>query len=212
MRKTSIKYFSIAILCLLAAYGSVLTVHAQATGVKGKVRNLRGDGVSGATVSARQNGQDIKSTKSGAKGDFILDGLEAGIYNIAVEARSYSSGVLYEVEVKKGKIRDLGERLILAGDKGTQVIVIGSVFYKSGHIAMGAKVEIQRVNADGSVKKMGEVYSNSEGEFSFRQPEGPAKFRIKATLQKGSGSKDLDVDSAAIYRLAISLDINRDDK
>ena len=188
MHKISIKYFSIAVLCLLTAYGSLLTVHAQGTGVKGKVRNLRGDG------------------------EFLLDGLEAGFYNIAVEARSYSSGVLYEVEVKKGKIRDLGERLKLAGDKGTQVIVIGSVFYKSGHSATGAKVEIQRVNADGSVKKIGEVYSNGEGEFSFRQPEGPAKFRFKATLQKGSGSKDLDVDSAAIYRLAISLDIDRDDK
>lgn len=212
MHRINKKHVSIAVLCLLTAYCSLLTAYAQGTGVKGKVRNLRGDGISGATITARQNGQEIKSAKSGAKGEFVLDGLESGVYNIAVEARSYALGVLYNVEVKKGKIRDLGARLVLASDKGTQVIIIGSVFYKSGHSAMGARVELQRVNADGSVKKIGEAFSDVAGEFSFRQPEGTAKYRIKATLQKGSGSKDLDVDSAAIYRLAILLDIDRGDK
>ena len=212
MHRINKKFFSIAVLCLLTAYCSLLTAYAQGTGVKGKVRNMRGDGISGATITARQNGKEIKSAKSGAKGEFTLDGLESGVYNIAVEAKSYAAGVLYNVEVKQGKIRDLGNRLLLAGDKGTQVIIIGSVFYKSGYSAGGAKVELQRVNADGSVKTIAEAYSDIAGEFSFRQPEGSAKFRLKATLQKGSGSKDLDVDSAAIYRLAISLDVNRDEK
>ncbi len=212
MHRVNKKYFSIAVLCLLTAYCSLLTAYAQGTGVKGKVRSMRGDSISGATITARQNGKDIKSTRSSNKGQFVLDGLESGVYNIAVEAKSYATGVLYNVEVKSGKMRDLGDRLLLAGDKGTQVIIIGSVFYKSGHSAVGAKVELQRVNADGSVKKIGEAFSDLAGEFSFRQPEGSAKFRLKATLQKGAGSKDLDVDSAAIYRLSILLDIDRGEK
>ncbi len=47
------------------------------------------------------------------------------------------------------------------------------------------------------------------GEFSFSQPERSAKLRFKATYKDGKGTKDLDVDSAMIYRLAVTLDIER---
>ena len=182
-------------------------VYAQETGgVKGKVRNIRDEGIANATVSARQKGVDLRSAKTDAKGNFLLEGLDSGIYNLAFEARGYSAAVQYNVEIKKGKIRDLGDRLILMVDRSSRVIVRGSVFYKTGHSAGGAKVIIERVNGDGSVKKLLETGTDVMGEFTFSQPEGPAKLRIRATLKDGKGVKEIDVDSAMGYRVAVALD------
>ena len=186
------------------------SVSAQNTGgAKGKVRNLNNQGIANATISARQKGVDLKSAKTDAKGEFVLDGLEPGIYNLAFEARGYSAAVQYNVEIKKGKPRDLGDRLILMVDRGSRVIVKGSVFFKDGFIAAGAKVVVERVNGDGSVRKLGEAAADGQGEFSFSQAEGNAKLRFTATWKEGKAIKDIDVDSAMIYRTALSLDINR---
>lgn len=211
MHNFSGKY--LAILACSLFFSAVCLAHplmAQETGgAKGKVRNMQDQGIAGATISARQNGVDLKTVKSDQKGNFILDGLNPGVYNLAFEARGYSAAVQYNVEIKKGKIRDLGGRLILMADRGSKVIVKGSVFFKEGTIAAGARVEVERVNADGSVRKLGEMTADSLGEFSFSQPEGTAKLRVKAFFKDGKGVKELDVDSAMIYRLAIALDINR---
>jgi len=183
---------------------------AQSTGgVKGKVRNSRGSGIAGATVTARQKGVDVKSTTANSKGEFTLDGLEAGRYNLAFDAPGYSMGVMYNVEVQKKKVSDLGDRLILSADQGTQVIVKGSVFFKEGFSVPGAKVEIESVRSDGSTKKLGSGFTSESGEFTFRQPQGAAKLRVTATYKGVSASKEVDVSEAAIYRLAISLDMER---
>ena len=205
MHRIKFKLITIAASILLL---SIYSVSAQ-TGAKGKVRNLRDEGIPNATISARQKGVDLKSVKSDAKGNFVLDGLEPGIYNLAFEARGYAAAVQYNVEIKKGKIRDLGDRLILMVDRGSRVIVKGSVFFKDGFIAAGAKVTVERVNGDGSVKKLGEALSNNEGEFSFSQPEGTAKLRLTAILKDGKAVKDIDVDSAMVYRTALILDVDR---
>lgn len=197
--------------CLLFSVFCLLSsAHAQTTGgVKGKVRNMRGESVAGATIIARQNSKDIASAKSGNKGEFLLDGLETGLYNIVFEAKGYSSGIKHNVEVRKNKNVDLGERLFLQTDQGTQVIVRGSVFYKDGTSVQAAKVEIEKLSSDGTTRKIGTVYTNISGEFTFKQPEGAAKFRITAKHKGSTAGKDIEVDSAAIYRLAISLDAHR---
>ena len=188
---------------------SFLTAFAQDSGgVKGKVRNAKGDGIAGASVIARQNGADVKSVKSDASGRFVLDGLQAGIYNIVFDKSGYASGVKYSVEVEKNKTRDLGDRLILAVDQGTQVIVKGSVFNQDGRSVGGAKIEIERVLSDGSTKKLGSSYTNISGEFTFRFPEGADKFRVTASVKDAAASKEIEVSSAAIYRLAISLKLS----
>ena len=202
-----------AVLLLLTAYCSQLTAYAQETGgVKGKVRNISDQGIAGAMIAARQKGVDLKTTKADAKGNFLLDGLEPGVYNLAFEAKGYAMAVQYNVEVKKGKIRDLGGRLILLVDRGSRVIVKGSVFFKEGTSAAGARVEVESVAADGSVRKLGETISDYMGEFTFSQPEGAAKLRFRAFYKDGKGSKDVDVDSAMIYHLSIMLDISRPGK
>ena len=179
-------------------------------GVRGKVRTTKGDGIACANVIARQNGADVKTAKSDGDGKFVLEGLKPGIYNIVFDKNGYASGVKYNVEIKKNKTNDLGDRLILVVDQGTQVIVKGSVFNQDGRSVGGAKVEIERILSDGSTKKVGSGYTNISGEFTFRFPEGAEKYRITAALKDATASKDLEVTSAAIYRLAISLKTSKE--
>lgn len=188
---------------------SAAAVLAQ-TGFKGKVKNNKGKGIPNAEVTARQDGKDIKSVKTDSKGSFVLDGLKSGKYNLVFEAAGYGAGLLTDVETVTGNIRELSDRLILSPDKGTFVIVTGSVFNQDGRSVTGAKIEAEKVFSDGSTKKIGSYYSNSAGEFSFRQPEGAAKIRVTATLKGAKISKEVEVDQPAIYRLALTLDMNKD--
>ena len=208
MHRISKRYIPIAVVLLFTAYGSLLTASAQTTGgVKGKVRALNGSPIAGATITARQNGEDKRSIKSGEKGDFVLDGLTPGVYNFVFDAKGYSTGVRFNINVKKGKPTDLGDRLILSVDRGTMMIVQGSVFFKDGHSVSGAKVEYYSVLADGSVTKLGETETNYIGEFGFRRRIDAPKLRITAKYKGAVATKDLSNDGPQIYNVAILLDI-----
>ena len=213
MHRISKRYLRLAVCTLITASCLLLNVYAQNTGgAKGKVRNLRGDSLSGATVTARLNSKDIATASTNGKGEFVITGLEAGVYNFVFDARGYATGIKYGVEVKSGKTRDLGGNLILMVDRGSRVVIQGSVFFKDGTSVTAAKVTVEKVNSGGGTQRLGTGYTNMSGEFTFSQPEGSAKYRITATYKDSTASKEIDVDSAAIYRTAISLDINRDQK
>ncbi len=201
----NVRFVSLLILTLVFSAAAF----AQETGgVKGKVRTAKGDGIAAASVTARQNGADIKTVTADANGNFVLDGLKNGNYNLVFDKSGYSSGVLYNVEVKKNKVNNLGERLILNIDQGTQVIIKGSVFAPDGRSVGGAEIKIERVSGDGSVKKVGSSTASYSGEFTFRFPESAAKYRVTASAKGASASKEIEVNSAAIYRLAITLELN----
>ncbi|CAN5513342.1 MAG: carboxypeptidase regulatory-like domain-containing protein [Pyrinomonadaceae bacterium] len=208
MKKRCMRILLISILSAIC----LLPVFAQTGGLKGKVRTNSGSGIAKASVTVRQDGKDVKSVRADAKGNFVMEGLDSGNYNLVVDAKGYSSGLLYNVEVKKKKLRDLGDRLILSIDQGTQVIVKGSVFYREGTSVTGAKIEIEKVNADGSTQSLGSVFTNVSGEFTVRRPEGPAKLRVTAKFKGVSGTKEIEVENAAVYRLAITLDLPRTEK
>jgi len=197
---------------LLSAFCLLPSVFAQG-GIKGKVRNNKGGSIAGATVTARMSGKDVKTVKSDSKGYFTIQGLDAGTYNIVFDADGYSSGVKFGVQIRDGNVRDLGDRLILSVDQGTQIVVKGSVFFREGTSVTAAKVEIERVNDDGSTKSLGSTYTSSSGEFTFRPPPGTTKVRVTAKYKGVSGSKEIsDIVNAGIYRTAITLDISRSDK
>lgn len=186
---------------------------AQSGAIKGKVRSNKGDGIANASVTARQSGKDIKTVRSNAKGDFLLAGLSTGVYSLVFDADGFQSGLLQGVEVKSGDTRSLGDRLVLMPDQGNQVIINGSVFYKEGTSLGGAKIEIERLNPDGTTKKLTTLYTNIQGEFIYKQPQGlSTKLRITAKFKGSEGVKEIEVDTAAIYRLAITLDISRTEK
>jgi hypothetical protein len=201
--KRLIKYVS---LVTIIAFSSIYAAAQETGGVKGKVRTAKGDGIAAASVTARQNGEDVKTTTADEKGNFTLENLKTGNYNLVFSKSGYSSGVMYNVEIKKKKINDLGDRLVLIIDQGTQVIIKGSVFNPDGRSVGGAEVKIEKVLSDGSYKKVGSYVSTYSGEFTFRFAEGAAKYRITASAKGASASKEIEVDSAAIYRLAINLE------
>lgn len=202
--------FSVAVITFAVTLFS-FDVSAQSIGVKGKIRAQNGNGIPNATITARQDGKDIKTVKANAKGDFELVGLKPGVYNVVFDADGYQLGLLQGVEVKGG-VRDLGGNLILKADQGNQILVNGSVFFKEGTSLGGAKVDISRINADGSTKKLTSVYTNIQGEFNFRQPQGSQKLRFTIKYKGAEAVKDLDVDTAAIYRFAVTLDVPRTEK
>jgi len=200
------------VLILFVILSSVFAFAQNTGGLKGKVRTPKGSGIASVSVLAKQNGREVKTTTSNAKGEFVLDGLEAGNYNIIFDKDGYSSGALYDVEVKKNKVRDLGGRLVLAIDQGTQVIIKGSVFDQDGRSVYGAKVEIERISSDGKTRKIGSGYTSQSGEFTFRSEEKAAKFRITALSKGISASKEIEVSGAAVYRLAITLKAVKSDE
>ena len=181
----------------------------QSGAIKGKVRTFRGDPISSVEITARREGSDIKTVRSGSKGEFSIGGLGPGIYNVVFDAPGYNTAIRYSIEVRSNKTVDLGDRLILSVDKGSIVIVQGSVFYKDGRSITGAKVLVEKVNQDGTTSEITNLYTSVSGEFTFRRQPGPAKFRITAKYKDAKVSKDIEVDDAAIYRLAITLDVEK---
>jgi hypothetical protein len=193
---------------------SCIGASAQTTGrIKGKIRNMAGERIAGATVTAERGTKEVRSARSDDKGEFVLGGLEAGVYKIVFDAKGYAMSVFKEgIEVKAKETVDLGDRLIMQVDRGTQVIVRGSVFFKDGTSVTAAKVLIEEIGSDGSARKIGTAMTNIFGEFEFRRAQGASKYRMTASYRDVKATKDLDVDSAAIYRLAITLDTTRQQK
>jgi uncharacterized surface anchored protein len=200
------------VLFFLFVFCAVFTFAQETGSVKGKVRNQKGDGLSETSVTARKDGQEIKTVKTDRKGIFEMTGLKPGVYNFVFDKSGYASGIRFNVEVKGGKTVDLGDRLILSADRGTLVLIQGSVFNQDGRSITGAKVELERVNSDGSIKNLGTVYTNVSGEFAFRQPDVSGKFRVTASIKGVKESKEINVEGAAIYRTAITLNLKKEEE
>lgn len=196
--------FPVAALVVLMAAAAAF---AQTGGIKGKVKNQNGDGIGGAVVTLRKDGKDLKSGKADAKGEFKITGIRTGKYNVVVDAEGYSAGALFDVEIKDGDIRDLGSKLILYVDQGTQIIVRGHIFNRDGFILPGAKVEMYIRKGDSAFKKVTTSYSNGDGEFGFRHDQKDVNtVRIVAKYKGVTGTKDIPIDIAAVYRTAVTIE------
>ena len=138
-----------------------------------------------------------------------MEGLKTGMYNVVFEKDGFGTGVLYNIEVEKNKTGNLGNRLVMRVDQGTLVIINGSVFNQFGGSIYGAKVEIAKITDDSS-QKVGSSYTSQSGEFIFRFPEKPQRFKVTATAKGVSASKEIEVNGAAVYRLALTLELPTD--
>lgn len=203
----------LSVFFLVAFYCLPFAIHAQSTGAaKGKIRNTKDQPISNVSITARKDSKDVTTVSSNNKGEFVFSSLEPGVYNFLFDAQGYSSALRSNIEVRRNKTVDLGDRLILVVDKGTLIIIQGSVFFKDGTSVTGAKVELEKINSDGTTRALSAINTNIYGEFNFHQPEGVTKYRLTAKYKDHSASKEIEVGSAAIYRLAIHLDVTRGDK
>ena len=200
--------YSAVFFCLLLF--SFSTSAQEIGGVKGTMRTPQGNVIPEVKVTVKQNDKDVKTILTDNKGSFVIDGLKAGKYDFIFSKDGFSSGTLKNVEVGKKKIRDLGNRLVLEVDEGFLVIIKGSVFNEDGRSIYGAKVDIAKVLGNGSIKKLNTSYSSQSGEFTFRFPQEAATYRITTSIKGKTATKDVTVDIAAIYRLALTLNLKED--
>jgi carboxypeptidase family protein len=192
-------------LVVIMLSGSVLAQDRSTGGIKGKVRVETG-GPAGVAVVVRQGEREVGRTVTDKKGEFLMARLAPGLYGVTFRKPGLSVGTIENIEIKAGKTRSLGDRLVLAIDEGSIAFIRGSVFNQDDRSVPNVRVELARVEADGTVKKIDGRVTNEIGAFVFRLAPDPATYRVTA---KANGSepvsKDVDVDGAAVYRVALSL-------
>lgn len=195
-----------AALALVALCAAVSSAQDKSTGaIKGKVRVETGT-PSGVTVVVRRGDKEVSRAETQKNGEFLVSRLEPGKYGLTFRKAGLSIGTMEDVEVKAGKTRSLGDRLILTIDEGSIAFIGGSVFTADGRSVANAKVELARVMEDGTVKKVDGRITTETGSFKFRLSPEPAKYRV--SVKTGGAepiSKDVEIDGAAVYRVALSL-------
>jgi hypothetical protein len=139
-------------------------------------------------------------------GSFLVQRLPAGKYALTFRKPGLSVGTIENVDVKAGKTRSLGNRLILTIDEGSIAFIRGSVFNQEGRSFARAKVELAKIQEDGSPKKIDGRVTNETGSFVFRLTPEPAKYRVTVKPSNAEPvSQDVEIDGAAVYRVALSV-------
>lgn len=173
--------------------------------IKGKVRVETGT-PGGVTVLVRRGETEVSRVETQKNGDFLVSRLTPGVYGLTFRKPGLSIGTMEDIEVKAGKTRSLGDRLILTIDEGSIAFLSGSVFSADDRSVPNAKVELSRIMEDGTVKKIDGRITTETGSFKFRLSPEPAKYRVSVkTSGSDAVSKDVEIDGAAVYRVALSL-------
>jgi len=195
-----------SILLLLLALSGAAQQSRTTGSIKGKVKTESGASAEGVRVSARQGEQELAGATTNRKGQFEIAGLAPGRYSLTFRKPGLSVAEIKDFEVVAGKARSLGGDLVLPVDEGSLVFVKGSVFNEAGRSLAGARVELARIEADGTIKKIDGRVSNESGAFAFRLPIATARYRVTAKMDgMAAASKDVEVEGAAVYRVALSL-------
>jgi len=173
--------------------------------IKGKVRVETGS-ATGVTVVVRRGETEVTRVETQKGGDFTVSRLTPGIYGLTFRKPGLSIGTIEDVEVKAGKTRSLGDRLVLTIDEGSIAFLSGSVFSADGRSVPGAKVELARILEDGSTKKIDGRLTTETGSFKFRLSPDAAKYRVSVKPEGADPvTKDIDIYGAAVYRVALYL-------
>ena len=195
----------LALFIVLGASAVTAMAQDKNTGtIKGKVRVEKGS-AGGVGVILRQNDHEVRRVETDRKGEFTMTRVPAGTDGLTFRKAGLAVGSIENVEVKAGKTRSLSDHLFLAVDEGSIAFIRGSVFSEDGRSVPGVRVELSRVASDTSVDKLDSRITGETGEFVFRVPPEAAKYRLTLKADKAeSVSKDVEVDSALVYRVALT--------
>ena len=205
---------------LLAALAALLTFATDAAAQKkpkkpepttgsvvGRVRVEAGMSAGSVLVVLRRGDTEVSQTSTNSKGEFAFRDVAPGTYGMTLRKSGLQVGRMESVEVRAGKTVTLKDGLYLPIDEGSIAFIRGSVFNAAGRSFNGAKVELARIEADGSLRKLDSRVSNATGSFAFRLPPERARYRLTA---KADGmepvTQDVEIEGAAIYRAALSLE------
>lgn len=177
----------------------------KATGtIKGKVRVEQGS-PSGVAVILLDGDREVMRAATDKKGEFTISHIVPGVYAVKFRKPGLSVGSIDGLEVKAGKTRSLHD-LILGIDEGSIAFLRGSVFTESGRSVPGVRIELARIVAENSLQKIDARVTGETGEFVFRLSPETAKYRVTAKAEGAQVvSKDVEIDSAAVYRVALTL-------
>ena len=173
--------------------------------IKGKVRVEVGTPAD-VNVIVREGDREVRRASTDKNGDFVVSRLSPGRYGLTFRKSGLSVGTIEDIEVKPGKTRSLGDRLVLTIDEGSIAFIRGSVFSSEGRSVPNAKVELAKVMDDGTAKKIDGRLTTETGTFVFRLSPEVAKYRVSVKPEGADPIiKDVDIDGAAVYRVALSL-------
>lgn len=170
--------------------------------IKGKVGVERGSPL-GVAVTVLQGEREVAQTTSDKSGNFQIKRLPPGTYSVKFRKAGFAVGTIDNVTLKAKDTRSFKD-LILTVDEGSIVFIRGSVFNEGGRSVPGIRVDLVKVVNENSVVKLDSRITGETGEFVFRLPPDPAKYRL--TLKADGiepSAKDVDVESAAVYRVAL---------
>lgn len=175
-------------------------------GISGRVRVDAGMSAAGVSVSVRRGDEEVAEASTDAKGEFQFAGLAPGTYGLTLRKAGLQVGRMEGVEVRAGKTVSLKDRLFLPVDEGSIAHLRGSVFRADGRSLPGARVELSRVEADGTFKKLDSRVTNGTGSFAFRLPPDRARYRVTAKADgMEPAAEEVNIEGAAIFRVALSL-------
>jgi len=172
--------------------------------IKGKVRAEQGS-PAGVAVILLDGDREVMRGLTDKKGEFAIARIVPGIYSVKFRKPGLSVGSIDGLEIKAGKTRALHD-LILGIDEGSIVFLRGSVFTESGQSVPGVRVELARILAENSLQKIDARVTGETGEFVFRLSPETARYRVTLKADGAQpASKDVEVDSPAVYRVALTL-------
>lgn len=199
------KFQKLALAALtMLLFVAVSFAQQQTGGLKGKVRVEKGS-AAGVSVIVRQGEREVTHVSTNNSGDFSVAGLAPGVYGLTFRKAGLSVATIETVNVKAGKPTSLSDRLYLTIDEGSIAFIKGSVFTGSGRSFPGVRIELARILEDGSLKKIDGRVTNDLGQFAFRLAPEVAKYRVTAKAEHMVAAKDVEVDGAVVYRVALSL-------
>jgi hypothetical protein len=194
--------FVTVVLLLLAV--ACLAQDKTTGAIKGKVRVEQGS-PSGVAVILLQDDREVTRAATDKKGDFGIAHIVPGLYTVTFRKPGLAVGSIADLDVKAGKTRALHD-LVLGVDDGSIAFLRGSVFTESGRSVPGVRVELVKVIDENSVQKIDARVTGETGEFVFRLSPEAAKYRLTVKADGAQpASKDVEVDSAAVYRVALTL-------
>lgn len=175
--------------------------------IKGKVSVEKGS-PAGVSVIVRQGEHEVLRGTTDKHGGFMIARIPAGIYGVTFRKPGFATSSIENLELRAGKTRSL-PNIRMPIDEGSIAFIRGSVFTEGGRSVPGVRIELARIVDENSTQKIDARVTGETGEFVFRLPPEAAKYRL--TL-KADGiqteSKDVAVESAAVYRVALTAKPN----
>jgi hypothetical protein len=191
---------------ILLAAGAAHAQDRSTGGIKGKVR-VKGQGpTENVAVTVRQGEREVAHAMTDSKGEFLITGLAPGFYGLTFRKPGLSVGSLENIEVKAGKTKGLSDRLILTTNEASIARLWSSVFNEGGFSVPNARVELARLESDGTTKKIDGRVTNETGQAIFRLSPDKATYRITVKADGAvAQTKDVEIDGAMVYRIAFTI-------